>query len=162
MNTWKLSPFNTYIDSNGELWTYKFENDDFKGKTNWYVYGFHYDFSKSIHKYIQFGNIKGDFNIPLKVVNESQFSSCTKQIDYNNLYKSFITSYAKPKFKDRVNKWFEFENDHTSTDKRERENYDCIVDSYKYPLSQFLIDGFLFGFEGEFSINKKYNLAEKI
>lgn len=162
MNTWRLSPFNTFIDSNGELWTYKFENEDLKGKTNWYVYGFQYDFNKSSHKYIQYGNIKGDFKIPLKVVNENQFSFYSKQIDPYNLYKSFITAYTKPKFKDKIDKWFEFENSHTSTDKRERENYDCIVDGYKYPLSKFLVDGFLFGYEGEFSVNHKYKLAEKI
>lgn len=162
MNTWRLSPFNTFIDSNGELWTYKFENEDLKGKTNWYVYGFQYDFNKYTHKYIQYGNIKGDFKIPLKVVNENQFSFYSKQIDPYNLYKSFITAYVKPKFKDKIDKWFEFENSHTSTDKRERENYDCIVDGYKYPLSKFLIDGFLFGYEGEFSVNHKYTLAEKI
>lgn len=57
MNAWRLSPFNTFIDSNGELWTYKFENEDLKGKTNWYVYGFQYDFNKSSHKYIQYGII---------------------------------------------------------------------------------------------------------
>ena len=58
--------------------------------------------------------------------------------------------------------YLEYEKSHESTICREEKAYNCILDGYEFPISEFLVDGFFFGYHGEFSVNSKYSFPTKI
>lgn len=168
---WKLHPFNTYINVDGTLWSYKFDDKDCYNDKCYYSSRYEFDYKKStsnesLNTFIEFGNIKGIFEFPLRI--RGRYSSETSTHKFNQdllSNKEYVfRRHIKNKFNTDENwkSYLVFEKSHESSLFRNQKSFDCIVDGYKYPISQFLLDGFLFGYAGEFSVNTKYSFPTKI
>lgn len=166
-NSWKLIPFNTYLNEDGTLWTYKFNDEDCYNDKAYYCYRYDFDYKGRNKSFIEFGNIKGDFEFPLRIrgrnssetsnyINESPFSTKEKEQVYRKLIKN---KFNTPEY---WKQYLEYEKSHESTIYREEKAYNCILDGYEFPISEFLVDGFFFGYDGEFSVNSKYSFPTKI
>lgn len=159
--------YSTVVDEEGFIYTHAIQHRDIKpyySRLTSYDDFINIKRNDVMNKSIQWFNIIKDenINIPLKF-NKDKHRYCNVEYLRDDIDKIYVKYSLDPDI--TKNNWpeiKEFINKHT-VDKHcdFTKDYICECDGYVFNLSTFVLDGFLWGTTGNFSVNEKYPLPCK-
>lgn len=160
--------YSTSIDIDGNVYTHRVENHDAYEYNKYYggsSKSLNIKLDKEYNKSIKWFNILNDKNIQIPIMFNSNYYCAIKEDPrlefWENTYICFSKDYDKTldNWKSNIKDFIEKNTINKQIDIMKIES---ICDNYSFRLSDFLMSGFIFGVIGNFSVNTKYRLANKV